>query len=245
LIKNFYILKEGGEPLFTENEGLGIDETLISGFLAALHSFSKELKQGVINKIDLGNHRFIFSVKDPILAVVEIETREDVEDSMYQIIAERLARSFKAEYQEKIAEWDGSLSTFTEFHQQYDSITSDITDLSSKSYQNIISQYFEEALTNESIVGMIIYDVKADEVKAKDVPPDFSINDIESLCSMLFTFLDRIGIQLNHSAINELLLRYDKYWLGGFKKGDIAVVTIFNYEFFGNILPNFITSIKI
>ncbi|TFF88358.1 MAG: hypothetical protein EU548_08955 [Promethearchaeota archaeon] len=108
--------------------------------------------------------------------------------------------------------------------------------------KDFILSYFSQAASDENIIGLIVFDLKKDEVIASDIPLHISEKSFESFSSMLFNFVDRLGNELTAGKINEILMRAEKLWIGGFRKGDLAVFTIFSHEYFGNIIPDFITS---
>jgi hypothetical protein len=58
----------------------------------------------------------------------------------------------------------------------------------------------------------------------------------------MFNFVDRLGRELKSGNINEILMRAEKYWIGGFRKGDLAVFMLFKQEYFGDNLPEFVKS---
>ena len=89
---------------------------------------------------------------------------------------------------------------------------------------------------------MVIYDLEKDEIISRDTPPDCSVTDFESFGSMLFAFLGRLGKELKTGAVNEVLIRGQKYWLGGFKKGSLAVFMLFDLHYFGKVLPDFVNA---
>ena len=81
-----------------------------------------------------------------------------------------------------------------------------------------------------------------DEIISRDTPPDCTVDDFESFGSMLFAFLGRLGKELKTGQINEILIRGSKYWLGGFRKGSLAVFMLFDLKYFGKVLPEFVNA---
>jgi predicted regulator of Ras-like GTPase activity (Roadblock/LC7/MglB family) len=186
---------------------------------------------------------FFYSAKDPIFSIVAAEPTDDVDSRIYKIIADRLSRSFLEKYSKTdIDSNKGELHSFKEFEEDYIKISQEIESLKKQSNRDFILNYFSKAASDENIRGIIIFDLKEDKIIASDIPSDISEKSFESFSSMLFSFIDRMGNELKAGKINEVLMRAEKHWIGAFRKGDMAVFTIFSHELFGNIIPDFITS---
>jgi predicted regulator of Ras-like GTPase activity (Roadblock/LC7/MglB family) len=244
MIKSFLIISKDGVPLFTEDPGERTsDNTLIGCFLSAIQSFAKEVSNSGIDSIKMDSYSFFYSAKDPIFSIVAAEPTDDIDSRVYKIIAERLSRSFLQKYPKEIIEKKkGEISSFQEFKEDFKKISQEIESLQKQRNKDFILNYFTKAASDENIKGIIIFDLKEDKIIASDIPPDISEKSFESFSSMLFNFIDRMGSELKAGKINEVLMRAEKHWIGGFRKGDIAVFTIFSHEYFGNIIPEFITS---
>jgi hypothetical protein len=243
MIKSFMIISKYGAPLFIHTGEDAFDETLVSGYLSAIQNFAEEVNHSCIARMDMQNNIFFYAVKEPIYSVVVVDAADEVEGRIYQIIAERLGRAFLQKYKEKtVLEWNGNLEFFSGFNQEYKEITAEVTQMLKQSHREFISKYFVEAARNENILGMIVFDLEEDKILASDIPKTIPVESFESFSSMLFSFIDRLSKELKSGTINEILMRAEKYWIGGFRKGTIAVFIIFAQEFFGNILPNFFTS---
>ncbi len=243
MIKSFMIISKHGAPLFIHTKEDTFDETLVSGYLSAIQNFAQEVNNSCIARMEMQNNIFFYAVKEPIYSVVVADAADEMENRIYQIIAERLGRAFLQKYPEKtVLEWNGDLNFFSGFNQEYEEITAEVTQMLKQSHREFISKYFVEAAHNENILGMIVFDLEEDKVLASDVPNTIPVQSFESFSSMLFSFIDRLSKELKAGMINEILMRAEKYWIGGFRQGNLAVFVIFTQEFFGKILPNFVTS---
>ncbi len=244
MIKSFIIISKDGIPLFSVNpKDSSSDNTLISCFLSAIQNFAKEVSNSGIDSIKMDSFTFFYSAKDPIFSIVAAEPTDDIDNKVYKIIAERLSRSFLQRFSDtEIETKKGELNNFMDFKNEYEKISQEIETLQKQRNRDFILNYFSKAASDENIKGIIIFDLKEDKVIASDIPLDISEKSFESFSSMLFNFIDRMGNELKAGKINEVLMRAEKHWIGGFRKGDMAVFTIFSHEFFGNIIPDFITS---
>jgi len=88
----------------------------------------------------------------------------------------------------------------------------------------------------------VVYDLDQDEVISHDIPQDIDLKDFESFGSMLFSFTNRLGKELKAGEINEILIRAKNYWIGGFRKANLAVFMLFAQDYFGKVLPDFVSN---
>jgi hypothetical protein len=241
MIKNFLVLCSTGQPLFLKGEKDLVNEVLLGGFLTALQSFAEKMQNTRINKIELDKHTYFYSVMDPIITVIEADAKDEIENRVYQIIAERLARAFlDLNTKEKIISWCGNFDDFIGFEETYEKIAADVENMLHQSHKEFITQYFVAAAKDSNILGKVIFDLEKDVVIASDIPRDIAVADLESFGSMLFSFLGRLGQELKAGEINEVLIRAKNYWIGGFRKGQLAVFMLFSQDYFGKVLPEFV-----
>ncbi len=242
MIKAFLIINSAGIPLYARSVEKVFDETLVSCFLSAIQTFAKGISKSCIDKIDLDKMTFFYAYKGPIYSIIVAETTDEIESKVYRIMAEKLGRRFIKKYTtEHIDQNFGDTGCYSDFDEDYNSVTSEFTNLLKMSQKDFVSDYFVNAASDENILGMVIYDLKTDEFIAKDIPKDISPKSFESFSAMLFNFIDRLGKELKAGEINEALFRAENYWIGAFRKGNYAVFMIFAREFFGNILPAFVS----
>ena len=242
MIKSYLVMNSAGVPLYTRSAEKVFDETLVSCFLSAIQSFAQGLSQACIDKIDMEKMTFFYAFKGPIYSIIVDETEEEAESKVYRIIAEKLGREFVKKYgTDFIDKHPEDMGHFSDFDREYDAITSEFSSILNMSQKDFVTEYFVNAASDEKILGMVIYDLVEDEFIAEDIPEDIKKTSFESYSSMLFNFIDRLGKELKAGDINEALMRADNYWIGAFRKGDFAVFMIFAREFFGNILPDFVT----
>ncbi len=243
MIKSFLIITKDGVPLFVKSPDKFTDNTLISCFLSAIQSFAQEIEKGCIDSIAMETNTFYYAVKGPIFSIVVADPNDEIDSRVYKITAERISRAFLEKFNEKVVEKNKESSDFfDEFSKDYEIITNEMTRLQGQHNRDFILNYFTKAASDENIVGMIVFDLEQDEVIASDIPSDISEKDFESFSSMLFSFIDRLGEQLNQGKINEILMRGNKHWIGGFRKGNLAVFTIFSHNWGAGLIPDFITS---
>ena len=231
-----------GIPLYTKSVEKVFDETLVGCFLSAIQSFATEVSSSCIDKIDMEKMTFFYAFKGPIYSIIVAETADEVESRVYRIIAEKLGRAFVKKYPiEQIQNKLVDTEVYTGFEEEYNTIISEFSSILEMSHKDFVSEYFVNAASDENILGLVIYDLVNDEFLARDIPPEISVKSFESFSAMLFNFIDRLGKELKAGLINETLMRAKNYWIGAFRKGNIAVFMIFSQEFFGNILPDFVS----
>ena len=235
-------MNTAGIPLYTKTIERVFDETLVTCFLSAIQSFAEGISKSCIDKIDMDKMTFFYAFKGPIYSIIVAETDDETEGKMYRIIAEKLGRAFVKKYPlENLGSKPTNIQMFADFDQEYEEITSQFETMLQMSQKEFVTEYFVKAASDENIMGMVIYDLVKDEFIARDIPPEISEKSFESFSAMLFNFIDRLGKELKAGAINETLIRAKNYWIGAFRKGNFAVFTIFSQDFFGNILPEFVT----
>ncbi len=243
MIRTVLILCSSGQPLFIKGEQGLINDVLLGGFLTALQSFAESMQNTRINKIELDKHTYFYSVMNPIISVVEADSKDEIENRVYQIIAERLARAFLELYpKEIIANWHGRLEDFEAFEPTYSRVEAEVSQMLYQSQKDFITKYFVEAAKDSNIVGKVIFDLDKDEIIASDIPMDIIVKDFESFGSMLFSFVERLGKELKAGDINEILIRAKKYWIGGFRREQLAVFMLFSQDYFGKVLPEFVSA---
>ncbi len=201
------------------------------------------LQRSRLNKIELADHTYFYAVNGPIISVLEADPSDESESRIYQMIAQRLARSFLDRYPESfVTNWSGECETFQGFRDQCSNICNEFSPMMRQSQREFITQYFYEAAKDSNVLGIVVFDLVKDEVLSSDIPQDFSVQDFEAFGSMLFSFLTRLAKELKAGEINEILLRAKNYWIGGFKRGDLAVFMLFAQDYFGKVLPEFVST---
>lgn len=244
MIKSFLIISKEGYPLFMKSDDTNtIDNTMVSCFLSAIQSFAEKVGKSKIDKIEMQTNTFYYAVNGPIFSIVVADPNDEIDNRIYKITAERISRAFLQKYPEhSIEEKKDTPDYFEDFKKEYLVISSEISQIKDQGHRDFILDYFTRAASDENIVGIIVFDLKKDEIIASDVPDYITAKNFESFSSMLFNFIDRMGKELKAGEINEILMRAEEHWIGGFRKGDLAVFVLFTHEYFGNIIPDFITS---
>ena len=244
MIKSFLIITKEGTPVFSHStEESGGNNALISCFLSAIQSFAQEIGDSAIDKIQMQANTFYYASKGPIFSIVIADAKDEIENKVYKITAERISRSFLEKFGEsEICERCSEVSFFKSFQEEYEGIVKEVGKVMELSQKDFVTEYFVRAASDSNIIGMIVFDLEKDEIIASDIPSHISMRSFESFSSMLFNFVDRLGHELKSGSINEILMRAEEYWIGGFRKGNLAVFMLFNQEYFGNILPDFVKS---
>lgn len=242
-IKNFWILSTSGIPLFLLTEKDTEENLLIGGFFSALQILIDNIEQSPFNKIELENRTYFYYFKEPIISVIEAAITTEVGSQVCQIFTQKLAKAFLEMFPiNDQTDIKADTSYYESFREQYEKITSEIESELQKSHKDFLSKYFIEAAKDQNVLGIVIYDLEKDEIISRDTPPDCTVTDFESFGSMLFSFLERLGKELKTGKINEVLIRGQKYWLGGFRKGSLAVFMLFDLNYFGKVLPDFVNA---
>lgn len=242
-VKNFWILSTSGIPLFLLAEERKDENILIGGFFSALQILIDNIEQSPSNKIELENRTYFYHFKDPIISVIEAEVKSEVESQVCQIFTQKLGKAFSEKYSSELQkDTILEMTHFSAFRTEYEQIISELDNMLKQGHKEFLSKYFAEAAKDENVLGMVIYDLEKDEIISRDTPPDCTITDFESFGSMLFAFLGRLGKELKTGAVNEVLIRGQKYWLGGFRKGTLAVFMLFDLQYFGKVLPDFVNA---
>ncbi len=245
MINAFFVICENGTPLYIHGQdenGSSPDTVLLSGFLSSINTFAVTLQKTRISQIQLDTKTYYYALQAPIIAILEAEAEDEVEGRMYQILANRLARAFIERYTvDAINNWCGDLTDFLEFGDIFEDIRKDTTMMLKQGHKDFVTEYFVSAASDENIKGMVVFDLEKDETIASDIPRGLNLQDIEAFGSMLFSFIDRLAMVLKTGGINEILIRAQKYWIGGFRKGDLAVFMLFEQDYFGKVLPEFVS----
>ncbi|MHA1710818.1 MAG: hypothetical protein ACTSUS_01935 [Candidatus Freyarchaeota archaeon] len=100
MIREFYVFQRSGSPVFHRSYGGGeVDEALLSGFLAAVFSFAKEIGHGGIQTMAMEDTVFVYKISgDLIFAVaVDVGDDEEVARGFLAQVAEEFFREFEGE----------------------------------------------------------------------------------------------------------------------------------------------------
>ncbi|NHJ47069.1 MAG: hypothetical protein FK733_04705 [Asgard group archaeon] len=242
-IKNFWILSTSGIPLFLLSDKSTDENILIGGFFSALQILIDNIERSPYNKLELENRTYFYYFNEPIISVIEAEVETELESQVCHIVTEKLGKKFQEMYQIKSKDnITVDLSHYSTFRLEYEKMSLELDEMLDKTHKDFLTKYFVEAAKDENVLGIVIYDLEKDEILLRDTPPDCTIEDFESFGSMLFAFLSRLGKDLKTGQVNEILIRGQKYWLGGFRKGSLAVFTMFDLDYFGKVIPDFVKS---
>ncbi|MGQ9722918.1 MAG: hypothetical protein ACUVXA_16540 [Candidatus Jordarchaeum sp.] len=116
-IKGVYVIRDTGYSLFhriySDYDNIP-DEDLISGFISAIFSFSKEFGKGQITKMETKFLKFFYHLNDKIIFVIITELENDKNDSAIVKLLHTIAESFVKKFGGKIYE-EIDRSTFSDF----------------------------------------------------------------------------------------------------------------------------------
>ena len=91
--RDFFILHEDGELLFHRAYiHSKIDDTLLSGFLSAIFSLSKELSIDRIQVMDMEESKFIYETRPPYIFIFNVE--KDVDPNFAKVILTQIVEFF-------------------------------------------------------------------------------------------------------------------------------------------------------
>ncbi|MBS7248247.1 MAG: hypothetical protein QXN15_08025 [Candidatus Jordarchaeales archaeon] len=97
MIREFYVFQRSGNPVFHKSYGeKRVDEALLSGFLAAVFSFAKEIGHGEIQSMVMKDTVFVYEVAGDLIFAVAVDIDDD----------ENAARSFLSQ----------AISLFSDFY---------------------------------------------------------------------------------------------------------------------------------
>jgi len=136
-IKGVYVIKDNGSALFHrtyDESAASPDGDLVSGFISAIFSFSKEFGRDQITKMETKLHKFFYHLYDKLIFVIITELEMDKNDSVIVKLLERMAEIFVHRYAGRISE-EIDRSKFSDF-------------------QTIVDQLIEEYNKNQSSESM-------------------------------------------------------------------------------------------
>lgn len=116
-VRGVYVIKDTGSALFHRTYGEydgSPDEDLISGFISAIFSFSKEFGKGQITKMETKFLKFFYHLYDKIIFVIITELENDKNDSGIVKLLQTIAESFVKKFGGKIYE-EIDRSKFSDF----------------------------------------------------------------------------------------------------------------------------------
>lgn len=80
MIREFYVFQRSGNPVFHRSYGESrVDEALLSGFLAAVFSFAKEIGHGEIQSMVMKDTVFVYEVSGDFIFAVAVDLDDDEE----------------------------------------------------------------------------------------------------------------------------------------------------------------------
>ncbi len=80
MIREFYVFKRSGNPVFHKSYGeKRVDEALLSGFLAAVFSFAREIGHGEIQSMVMKDTVFVYEVAGDLIFAVAVDLDDDEE----------------------------------------------------------------------------------------------------------------------------------------------------------------------
>ena len=120
-ILEFWIITNGGIPVFSYSPDNKLNPSLISSFFSALQSYALEItEQDSINYFSLGNYNYNFlrntQFKLYFIAKSDIKSKPEAIEKHLQKVAELFINT----YNKELERFDGNITKFEPFQEQFD-----------------------------------------------------------------------------------------------------------------------------
>ena len=123
MAKFMLIINESGFPIYTAplEEPSDVDQFLLSGFLSAIHSFSKEISSGELSSLGLGNFHMNLLSKDGLLFVCAHD--ESIPEKVVRRLLEEISQKFLDQFKDYLSQGQRiDLSLFLEFNADFHAV---------------------------------------------------------------------------------------------------------------------------
>ena len=121
-IIEFWVVTEGGVPLFYFSPKETLDPSLVGGFFSAVQSFARELEGGdepneeeYIRNITFGGHNFVFHLNKELNLFFIAKSPKKIKIKKIDKHLQNLVRLFIQDYRDQIINFDGNTSQFEPF----------------------------------------------------------------------------------------------------------------------------------
>jgi hypothetical protein len=117
VIRDFWIISEGGIVVFSRVYDKTLDEQLFGGLLTALNSLAEEIAQEGISNFELSEMRFTILKKAQFIFIANSDKKIKPKRVLQELRA--VIEKFFASYsQEIIDNWDNDVSIFSDFDKE-------------------------------------------------------------------------------------------------------------------------------
>jgi len=155
-----------GLPLyFSEltNLRLEVDPTLFSGFLAAMSSFSRAVRDDFqLLDLGLGELRLFFNHGEKVITIVGVLTEESsetpIDDKMIEDYRKRVAllgNYFHMTFSNEVDQWDGNQETFNSFKETQDLVLGAEGYSQEKHFEGLLGDLNKGRINKEYLVDKI------------------------------------------------------------------------------------------
>lgn len=120
-IKEFWVISQGGLPLFYFSPQKSLDPSLIGGFFSAIQSFAKEietdteLEEDYIRSISLGESNYIFRSNKEFNLFFIAKSPKKIKIKTIDSHLKNLESKFIEKYKNEILHFDGNTTKFDDF----------------------------------------------------------------------------------------------------------------------------------
>jgi len=120
-ITEFLVINKGGLPLFCFSPRKDLDPALVGGFFSAIQNFVKELESDsesegdYIQSISFGDHYYIFRFNNKFNLFFISKSPKKIKIKKINSHLKNLELMFIDQYHDKIADFDGNVTSFDKF----------------------------------------------------------------------------------------------------------------------------------
>ncbi|MHA1300812.1 MAG: hypothetical protein ACTSO9_15450 [Candidatus Helarchaeota archaeon] len=125
-ITEFWVINQGGVPLFYFSPKSDLDPSLVGGFFSAIQNFAKELESGSSSKedyirhISFGESNYIFNLNSELNLFFIAKSPKKVKIKKINSHLKNLESMFIEKYKDNIINFNGNTSKFNEFFELID-----------------------------------------------------------------------------------------------------------------------------
>ena len=119
-IIEFWIINQGGLPLFYFSPKETLDPSLVGGFFSAIQNFARELEgeadeEEYIRNISFGGHNFVFHLNKELHLFFIAKSPKKIKIKKVDKHLKNLVRLFIQDYREEIINFKGNTRQFEDF----------------------------------------------------------------------------------------------------------------------------------
>ena len=119
-IIEFWVINQGGLPLFYYSPKENLDPSLVGGFFSAIQNFARELEgeadeEEYIRSISFGGHNYVFHLNKELSLFFIAKSPKKIKIKKIDKHLKNLVRLFIQDYREKIIDFNGNTKQFEGF----------------------------------------------------------------------------------------------------------------------------------